>query len=145
MSKASRATLAALAGAMALSLALPAAAENDGRLRRPGNDDREGAEAVVRGFFAAEVAADGTLVSGAGAISSQRFDTGRYEVIFRKPNLHIRCWWTGSIADRDENSVPPGEIGLDARAGTNNGVWVQTFNSAGAGTDMPFIVTAVCR
>jgi len=146
MGKASGLAFALLAGAVALTLAMPApAAENDGRLRRPGAERGGEAEAVARTLFAAEVAADGTLASGAGAISASREDVGAYEVIFAKPNLHVRCWWTGSIADRNALTVPHGEIGIDARAGTNNGLWVRTYSSGGTSTDMPFIVVAVCR
>ncbi|MCC6306585.1 MAG: hypothetical protein IT545_15515 [Rhodobacteraceae bacterium] len=145
MGKASGLAFALLAGAMALTLAMPAPAEeNEGRLRRPGAE-REGAEAAVRGFFAAEVRADGTLASGAGAISASRVDLGKYEVFVRKSNLHVRCWWTGSIAERIVWSAPYGGISFDARAGTNNGLWVQTYDMAGALADMPFIVVAVCR
>ncbi|MCC6306586.1 MAG: hypothetical protein IT545_15520, partial [Rhodobacteraceae bacterium] len=115
------------------------------RLRRPGAERGGEAEAVARTLFAAEVAADGSLVSGAGASSASRAGVGAYEVIFAKPNLHVRCWWTGSIADRNTGTVPHGEIGIDARAGTNNGLWVQTYSSGGTLTDMPFIVVAVCR
>lgn len=133
-------------GVLALALtaiALPALAANDGGLRRPGSGP--GDEVAVGGFFAAEVAADGTLVSGAGVENAQRLLEGIYEVRFRKRNLHRACWWTASIADRNDGEVPAAMIGIDARSGTNNGLYIQVFDPDGAYVDAPFIVVAVCR
>lgn len=132
-----------VAALLAAAMALPAlAAENDGRLRRPGAED---AEASARSFFAAEVAANGTLVAGAGALSAARTTVGTYDVRFNKPSLHVRCFYTANVADRDSGLTPVGFATIDARAGTNNGVFLRVFDSAGALIDAQFIVVAVCR
>ncbi|MCL4188958.1 MAG: hypothetical protein KJZ85_15245 [Rhodobacteraceae bacterium] len=132
-----------VAAVLAAVLAVPAIADdNDGRLRRPGS---ESAEATARSFFAAEVRADGTLVSGAGAVSSSRLSVGTYDVRFNKPKLHVRCYYTANVADRDAGTTPIGFTTIDARAGTNNGVFLRVFDAAGALLDAQFIVVAVCR
>lgn len=132
-----------VAALLAAVVTLPAmAAENDGRLRRPGSED---AEAAARSFFAAEVAANGTLIAGAGAVSASRVGTGTYNVTFAKPKLHVRCFYTASVADRDQGTTPTGFVTIDALAGSNNGLYVRVFDVAGARIDAPFIVVAVCR
>lgn len=135
--------IAALA-ALAVAWAGPpvAAGDNDGRLRRPGSD---GSEASARAFFAAEVAADGTLVSGAGAISSARINVGAYQVIFNKNNLHVRCWWTVSPGGRGIFQVGLASASAEARSGTNNGIFVVTRDPNGVAVDNAFMAVAVCR
>jgi len=129
--------------AAAALLAQPAVADdNDGRLRRPGSG---GGEASARSFFAAEVAVDGSLVSGAGAISSAKLSTGAYEVIFNKNNLHVRCWWTVSPGGRGTFQAGLVSASAEARSGTNNGIFVVTRNPDGVATDNAFMAVAVCR
>lgn len=134
--------IAALSAVVA-GLGLPAVAgDNDGRLRRPGS---EGTEASARSFFAAEVAADGSLVSGAGAISSGRVNTGAYQVLFNKNNLHARCWWTVSPGGRGIFQIGSASASAEARSGTNNGIFVVTRNADGVAIDNAFMVVVVCR
>ncbi|MCL4188959.1 MAG: hypothetical protein KJZ85_15250 [Rhodobacteraceae bacterium] len=142
---------AGLAAALSLSLSLPAAVAqepggvNDGNLRRPGSSAEP--EARIGSFFAAAVRGDGVLRSGAGALSAARAecDAGCYEVLFRKSDLHRNCWWTATIADRTAWTVPSGLVGVDARATSNNGLFVQTFAPDGTRADRPFILTVLCR
>lgn len=142
------------AGVVAAVLAAagaPAAAQSpqgDGVLRRPGSGAE--AEAAVGSFFAAEVAANGTLVSGAGAVSAAKVacDTaaGCYEVIFRRNNLHRACWWSAAPAARSIGGVaPPAVVHVEPRIGTNNGLFIFIRNPAGTPVDADFIVTAICR
>ncbi len=147
MSRTLRSCLA-LALALALSGAAAEAADglNDGALRRPGSATTA-PEAVVAGFFAAAVRGDGVLRSGAGALSAGRVEceAGCYEVLFRKADLHRNCWWSATIADRTAWAVPAGLVGVDARATSNNGLFVQTFAPDGTHADRPFILTVLCR
>lgn len=132
-----------LAAALAAALAVPAAASgNDRPLRRPAEG---GPEAAVGGFLAAEVAADGSLVAGAGAVSSGRMDVGTYFVTFNRHSLHRRCFFTASVADRDGFETPVGFATIDALGGSNNGLYVRVFDAGGASLDAQFIVVAVCR
>jgi hypothetical protein len=41
-------------------------------------------------------------------------------------------------------STGPAMLTLSGRAGTNNGLFVTTFNQAGSPTDLPFQVLVVC-
>lgn len=140
---------ACLAAALSLGLAAaeagPPAEPNDGALRRPARSLP--AEARVGDFLAAAVAADGRLRSGPGALSAGRAEcpAGCYAVLFERADLHRRCWWSATIADRTPGTVPAGLIGVDARAGTNNGLFVQTFAADGSRADLPFILTVLCR
>ncbi len=142
-----RACMAALAVALA---GAAAAEQGDPTLRRPGSGG--GTEAEPGPFFAAEVAADGTLVSGTGAIAARRVteeegcaDGGCYEVLFRRNNLHRACWWSATIGRRAAGGSEAGDIFAEARAATNNGLFVVTRDAAGVRADRPFILTVLCR
>ncbi len=95
--------------------------------------------------FAAEVAQDGTLVAGIGATLAQRIATGAYVVRFHPTNLHTACFWTGTVADRNPGLVPVGYVTIDARVGTNNAIFVSTFDQSGNYADRPFIINIICR
>jgi len=86
---------------------------------------------------------DGTLSRGAGLNTSSRISAGVYEVIFRR-NIQY-CSWTGSVGQPGfSGSVAASHISVTGRAGTNNGVFVQTFNSANTATDTPFHIHILC-
>lgn len=132
-----------------LVAAAAAAEQGDPTLRRPGSG---GEEAALQPFLAAEVEADGTLVSGSGALAARRLageegcDAGGcYEVLFRRNNLHRACWWTAAIGRRTVAGSLAGAVYAEPRAGTNNGLFVVTRDAAGGRTDLPFILTVLCR
>jgi len=86
---------------------------------------------------------DGTVSRGAGVGPSARLSAGTYEVIFKRNIVH--CSWTGSIGQPGfSGSVAASHISVTGRGGTNNGVFVQTFNSANAATDLPFHIHILC-
>lgn len=137
---------AATAVAMAVLAAQPAPAQgNAGAVRRPGSGG--GDEVATSSFFAAEVADDGTLKSGAGAVSARRLAVGLYEVIFSKNNLHRRCWWTATIGRRrlGPEGADRRTIFTEPRVATNNGVFIAIRDDAGEPVDGAFMVVAVCR
>lgn len=143
---------AAAAAAIACAFGAGAALAdvNEGGLRAPASggaaSELAGASASV---FAVAVSADGTATLPADGIGvrsvTKQPGTGYYEVIFRKRNLHRACFWTGTVADRDDGVVTPGIVTIDARAGTNNGLWISTYDLAGSLADRAFIVTVICR
>lgn len=91
----------------------------------------------------AVVNGNGTVSRGAGVTSATRSSAGVYEVIFKRNIVH--CSWTGSVGfGTFSGSVPASHISVTGRAGTNNGVFVQTFNSANAATDLPFHIHILC-
>lgn len=95
-----------------------------------------GLPATAQGHFAV-VNANGTLARGFGAVSSARLALGQYQVVFIQ-NVATSAFTatiglTGSIG-----ASPPGEIAVVGRAGIPNGVFVQTWNSAGAPADRSF-------
>jgi len=105
-------------------------------------------QGVVR-IMAAAVTADGTFATrrardSDGVKSVAKLGTGIYEVIFRYRRLHVRCFYTANVADRDDGTLPPGYVNINARTGTNNGLWIETFDSSGANADLPFNVVVAC-
>ncbi|ROT31708.1 hypothetical protein [Micromonospora sp. HM5-17] len=83
------------------------------------------------------VNANGTLARGFGVISSSRLAVGQYQVIFIQ-NV-TRSAYLATIGLTGSAGVsPPGEIAVVGRAGNPNGVFVQTFTSAGVPDDRSF-------
>jgi hypothetical protein len=96
---------------------------------------------VPRAF--AVVNANGTPVRGRGAVSVLRLGTGIYDVRFA--GSIARCAWTGTTGfGQFSGSLPNGSgISVTGRAGTNNGVFVQTYVNS-TSFDLPFTVLVVC-
>lgn len=96
-------------------------------------------------FLGAVIAEDGShgALDGAGVLSSQNLSTGTYEVIFRR-NIK-RCFWSGTIGDRDDGVVPSGTIGLDLRTGTVNGIFISTRDATGVLANRPFHLSLFCN
>lgn len=150
----------AAAGAMALALfaggiataapsneqaAPPASTGDQPRMSKADADKlqqaQEGASVsslpVTARASSAVVASNGVLVRGVNVVSSARLALGQYQVIFNHPvnngTFVATIGLTGSAG-----ISPPGEIAVVGRTGNVNGVFVQTFNSAGAPTDRSF-------
>jgi hypothetical protein len=95
-----------------------------------------GLPATAQGHFAV-VNANGTLARGFGVVSSARIAVGQYQVIFIQ-NV-TRSAYLATIGLTGSAGVsPPGEIAVVGRAGNPNGVFVQTFTSAGVPADRSF-------
>jgi hypothetical protein len=103
-----------------------------------------GAAAVPTTGFFAVVRDNGGLARGKGAVSSRRFAAGlgAYEVIFNGPVTG--CAFSGTVGNPDANSAAPGEITVQGRFGTSNGVFVTTHNAAGGVADRPFHLVVTC-
>jgi hypothetical protein len=91
----------------------------------------------------AVINADGTKARGKAVASSQRLGAGAYDVRFNR-NIST-CSWTGTVGlGTFGGSTGPAMLTLSGRAGTNNGLFVTTFNQSGSPTDLPFHVLVVC-
>ena len=91
----------------------------------------------------AVVNSDGTKLRGKAVASTSRLSAGTYDVRFNR-NVSA-CAWTGTVGFRTfGGSTGPAIITVTGRAGTNNGLFVSTYNSAGSLTDEPFLVVVVC-
>ena len=139
-----------VAGAFALGVALLAgtslaqAAESMNAARSAGKSAAPvtPSAAAISGYFAV-VTVNGTRARHKGAVGSSRLGVGTYEVLFR--GAITRCAFTGTLGLAGfSGSSPSGEIAVVGRAGTNNGVFVQTFNSAGASADRAFHLVITC-
>ena len=88
-------------------------------------------------FFEVVSATGGLVRGGPHAVSATRLGTGIYQVLFDHDITGSAYMGTigltGSIG-----SSPAGEIAVVGRFGAANGVFVPTFNSAGAPTDLAF-------
>lgn len=91
----------------------------------------------------AAVNSNGTKLRGKAVASTQRISTGVYDVRFNR-NISS-CAWTGTVGfGTFGGSTGPAEITISGRAGTNNGLFVTTFNGTGGVVDLPFLVVVVC-
>lgn len=87
--------------------------------------------------FFAVVNANGTLARGCQAVSAAHLGTGTYQVLFTHDITGSA--YIGTIGlSVSIGSSPAGEIAVVGRFGAANGVFVQTFNSAGVPTDLGF-------
>lgn len=101
------------------------------------------AAATVPQRVFAVVNADGTKLRGKAVASTAHLSPGVYDVRFNR-NLSA-CAWTGTVGfGTFGGSTAAPMISISGRAGTNNGLFVQTFNSAGTPTDLPFSAIAIC-
>jgi len=103
--------------------------------------DESAAEAA--GMLFAVVDSNGNLARGSGAVSATKLPaTGEYQVIFnRRVNRGAFLSTIGLSADSGQSD--PGEIIVNLRVGTTNGVFVQTSDSAGKDADRSFHLAVV--
>ncbi|MBO4208682.1 hypothetical protein [Micromonospora echinofusca] len=86
---------------------------------------------------AAVVSSGGVLNRGINVVSSLRLATGQYQVVF--DHDVTRGTFVGTLGLTGSVGIsPPGEIAVVGRTGIPNGVFVQTWNSAGVRTDRAF-------
>jgi hypothetical protein len=102
--------------------------------------------AAIKLRAAAVINADGTLMRSSvlpsKVVSTVKLSTGVYDVRFSKPITG--CAWFGTIGFGSfSGSTGPSGISVTGRAGTNNGLFVQTFQN-NAIADAPFAVQVVC-
>jgi hypothetical protein len=91
----------------------------------------------------AVVNSTGTLARGFGATGAHQLGTGTYEVDFYE-NV-ANCAFLGTIGLTGSSlSSPPGEITVVGRSGNANGIFVQTFNSAGTLTNLSYHLGVLC-
>ena len=87
--------------------------------------------------FFAVVNANGALARGCQAVSAAHLGTGVYQVLFTHDITGSAYIGTIGLSGSTFTS-PAGEIAVVGRTGAANGVYVQTFNSAGVPTDLGF-------
>ena len=96
---------------------------------------------------AAVINADGTVARSSTLpftlSSSTHLGTGLYSLLWNKSVAG--CGWVATVGlSTFGGSIPGGEITTAGRAGTTNGIFVQTMNSSGALTDLPFHLIVIC-
>ena len=91
----------------------------------------------------AVINADGTKLRGRAVASTSKIGTGVYDVRFNRSLS--KCAWTGTVGlGTFGGSTGPAQITITGRAGTNNGLFITTFNGSGTATDEPFHAVVVC-
>ncbi|MGW4461287.1 hypothetical protein [Micromonospora sp. NPDC004704] len=88
-------------------------------------------------FFAVINGGTGAVVRGFGVVSAARLAVGQYQVVFSHDvtgSAYVgTIGLTGSVG-----TSPSGEIAVVGRSGVANGVFVQTWTSAGVPADRAF-------
>jgi hypothetical protein len=98
-----------------------------------------GTQLVPQGVSAVVFAAGGLCPQGFGAVAANRLFVGTYEVFFNQ--VITSGAYTATIGQCGNTGVPPaGEINVTGRFATNNGLFIQTFDSAGNLADRDFHV-----
>lgn len=97
---------------------------------------------TAQSFFAV-VGSTGGVAKGFQATGATLLATGTYQVDFTQ-NI-TGCAYLGTIGlTGSVGASAPGEITVVGRAGAANGVFVQTFNSAGAPANLAFHLGILC-
>ena len=141
-----------LASAAALMMVLGSVTTSSAQLSAGKNPQNIGSGVAPQGSGGAAwgsaqlfavVNANGTRMRGKGDASSTKLGTGIYEIRFHR-NI-VQCAWQGTIGlGTMSGSTAPSFISVTGRAGTVNGVFVQTWNQSGVATDLPFNVYIDC-
>jgi hypothetical protein len=86
---------------------------------------------------------DGSLDRGNGVAATFKSDTGDYQVRFNK---NVRgCVYVATIGLPGSVGVElPGQIGVAGENASVNGVWIDTYDSAGAEQDRSFHLLVDC-
>jgi len=83
-------------------------------------------------------------LNGFAIVSAAHFGAGIYEVITNKAISNCAGFIT--IGQLTSTSVPPGGYGTVVQRGGNfKGVFVETFNTTGALTDLSFMLFVSCQ
>lgn len=90
----------------------------------------------------AVVASDATVVRGTRGTTAAVVGTASYEVIFRK--VMTGCVFNATLGTTSTGTAPAGMATTAQRAGKPNGVWVQTFDTAGNLTPRDFHLVVTC-
>ena len=90
----------------------------------------------------AVVNANGTVARGRGVAAASRIDVGTYDVRFANPVS--RCSYVASIGHSSTAVSFPGFIVAQRRAGTSNGVYVETGDYQAVYADRSFHVQIEC-
>ena len=94
-------------------------------------------------LMSALVASNGTLLGGAGAISSNQPSTGRYQVFFNRSVLGCDYVATQSQTGALSHNPPLATIAT-APGGSANAVWVVVQDGAGTNVDRIFRMIVFC-
>jgi hypothetical protein len=86
---------------------------------------------------------DGSLDRGNGVASTNKSDTGDYQVRFNK---NVRgCVYVATVGLPGSLGVElPGQIGVVGEAASVNGVWIDTYDSLGNEADRSFHLLVDC-
>jgi hypothetical protein len=127
---------AALAGGTYFATAASASTPNS-------PDTATTASATTPARVFAAINADGTKLRGKAVASTAHLSTGTYDIRFNR-NIST-CAWTATVGIGSfGGSTGPAIVTATGRAGTNNGLFVNTYNTAGTLTDEAFLVVVVC-
>jgi hypothetical protein len=91
----------------------------------------------------AVVESNGDLVRDNRAASAQRIQAGQFEVVFERDVQS--CAYVAAIADNGTLVPLAGQIGVAARAGNANAVFVETRDADGVAADRDFHLSVVCN
>ena len=145
MKKLAMAAVGASVAALALggTVAAQASDANPSNAARPAAKSVIAPHALAGGKGFAVLDADGSFVRGKNVSSVSKIGTGIYDVRFLGNISH--CGWTGTTGFGEfSGSLPNGSgISVTGRAGTTNGVFVQTY-VLGTSSDLPFTVLITC-
>ncbi|MGY1607553.1 MULTISPECIES: hypothetical protein [unclassified Geodermatophilus] len=98
--------------------------------------------ALAAGVVFAVVDGNGTLARGSGAVSATKLADGAYEVIFNR-NIRRGAFLCTIGLSADAGASPPGEVIVNLRVGTSNGVFVLTHDSTGKVEDRSFHLAVI--
>ena len=137
------ATAAAVTGGVVATGATASAGSNAGKNVPAAVSALPAAGSAAPARVYAVMNADGTLVRGKSVASVLKIGTGVYDVRFNR-NISS-CSWLGTVGlGGFSGSSGPGIVTITGRAGTNNGLFVTTYDATGTAADLPFAADVIC-
>jgi hypothetical protein len=91
----------------------------------------------------AVINADGSIARGSGLVSASHLTTGAYQIVFNH-NITLCVFDATAGLSTFSGSIPATIVTVVGRAGTNNGVFLETFNTSGTPTDQGFHLYVKC-
>lgn len=137
------ATAAAVTGGVVATGATASAGSNAGKNVPAAVSSLPAATTATPQRVFAVMNADGTLLRGKAVASVLKLGTGVYDVRFTR-NIGS-CSWLGTVGlGGFSGSTGPGIVTITGRAGTNNGLFVTTYDANGTAVDLPFAADVIC-
>jgi hypothetical protein len=120
----------------------PGTPGKEGSPGKEGKEGKAGAPGAPATKLWAVVSAAGTLEKGSGALSVENVGGGVYRVTFNR-NI-TNCAFLGTVGHPNFENTQHGDIDVQGAIGTEDTLYIDTFDNAGTAAERGFNVAVFC-